>query len=202
VGKREVEIPIIIAAENSSQHVSDVHDSKGFQEPELSQNNIIPKVRLEASDQVDEEDEDLNYHFHGKNEILSNISEEHLLEHLDYLGEITSCNKVEKYLMYSDYEPDSNSDGFSFNSSQAHSEQVTAPLNKKKNLSKLTNNSFSEPDLFRLSSRLLLQPTLLTHEEEDNSNMKTWHRIRTRGLNFRQTAEMPVIKEVGSIDTE
>ena len=42
----------------------------------------------------------------------------------------------------------------SFSSSQAHSEQMTAPINNKKNRHlATTNHSFSEPDLLKLFSK-------------------------------------------------
>ena len=82
---------------------------------------------------------------------------------IEYHGGITSCNKVENYLQYSEYEY--NESGNSEVSSQVHSEQVTendtksttpdksifqitAPLKKKagKGYSGI-NHSLSEPDL-------------------------------------------------------
>ena len=65
-----------------------------------------------------------SYHFRGKPELLAGISDENLLVQLEieYQGDITSCNKVENYLQYSeyDYEDFSNSS----DSSHVHSEQV------------------------------------------------------------------------------
>lgn len=73
---------------------------------------------------LDEDDDEHSYHFRGKPELLAGISEENLLEQLEieYLGDITSCNKVENYLMCSEYERqhmmDLISEDDSFNSSQ------------------------------------------------------------------------------------
>ena len=72
----------------------------------------------------DEDDDEHSYHFRGKPELLAGISEENLLEQLEieYLGDITSCNKVENYLMCSEYERQhmlgNISEGDSFSSSQ------------------------------------------------------------------------------------
>ena len=43
-----------------------------------------------------DDDDEHSYHFRGKPELLAGISEENLLEQLEieYLGDITSCNKV------------------------------------------------------------------------------------------------------------
>ena len=65
-----------------------------------------------------------SYHFRGKPEMLAGISEENLLVQLEieYQGDITSCNKVENYLQYSEYEYEEYSN--SSDSSHVHSEQV------------------------------------------------------------------------------
>ena len=65
-----------------------------------------------------------SYHFRGKPELLAGISEENLLVQLEieYQGDITSCNKVENYLQYSEYEYEEYSN--SSDSSHVHSEQV------------------------------------------------------------------------------
>ena len=57
--------------------------------------------------------------------MLAGISEENLLVQLEieYQGDITSCNKVENYLQYSEYEYEDYSN--SSDSSHVHSEQVT-----------------------------------------------------------------------------
>ena len=112
-----------------------------------------------------------SYHFRETPELLAGISEENLLVQLEieYHGGITSCNKVENYLQYSECEYDDS--GNSEVSSQVHSEQVTqnetknlnpdksifqvtAPLKKKagKGHSGI-NHSLSEPDLARLLLR-------------------------------------------------
>ena len=108
---------------------------------------------------ISDDDDEHSYHFRGKPELLAGISEENLLEQLEieYLGDITSCNKVENYLMCSEYERhnlEMISEDDSFSSSQAHSEQLSAPLHNKRtsNLNN-TNHSLSEPDLFRLFSK-------------------------------------------------
>ena len=46
-----------------------------------------------------DDDDEHSYHFRGKPELLAGISEENLLEQLEieYLGDITSCNKVLLY---------------------------------------------------------------------------------------------------------
>ncbi|XP_023345981.1 monocarboxylate transporter 10 [Eurytemora carolleeae] len=207
---------IIIQPELSSQRISEVqseHHSlqcicpavvKDTEKGGVSQNNNNSKLLFPPQIQIDEDDE--NYHFHGKNEILSNISEEHLLNQLidvDYLGEcITSCNKVEKYLMYSEYEQNMNSDDFSFSSSNAHSEQISAPVNKKKHSQGLGAHSFSEPNIFRLTSRMILkQPEGDNDGSGQEENKKTWHRLRTK-TRFLRGEDLPVISEVGSIDVE
>ena len=122
-----------------------------------------------------DDDDEHSYHFRGKPELLAGISEENLLEQLEieYLGDITSCNKVtkcissslilkyycqvENYLMCSEYEKhhlEIISEDESFSSSQAHSEQMTAPINNKKSRHlATTNHSFSEPDLLKLFSK-------------------------------------------------
>ena len=60
--------------------------------------------------------------------MLAGISEENLLVQLEieYQGDITSCNKVENYLQYSEYEYEDYSS--SNDSSHVHSEQVTILL--------------------------------------------------------------------------
>ena len=124
----------------------------------LNQNNNNKEVTFSPLIPVleDEDDDDgHSYHFRGKPELLACISEENLLEQLEieYLGDITSCNKVENYLMYSEYEGHY-CDEDSFNSSNLHSEQITAPLHNKKIAKRSTvNHSFSEPDLVRLFNR-------------------------------------------------
>ena len=47
---------------------------------------------------LSDDDDEHSYHFRGKPELLAGISEENLLEQLEieYLGDITSCNKVTK----------------------------------------------------------------------------------------------------------
>ena len=78
----------------------------------------------------DEDDDEHSYHFRGKPEFLAGISEENLLEQLEieYLGDITSCNKVENYLMCSEYERQhmlgNISEGDSFSSSQVREGQI------------------------------------------------------------------------------
>ena len=51
---------------------------------------------IPIDDHEDEDDDEHSYHFRGKPELLAGISEENLLEQLEieYLGDITSCNKV------------------------------------------------------------------------------------------------------------
>ena len=73
---------------------------------------------------ISDDDDEHSYHFRGKPELLAGISEENLLEQLEieYLGDITSCNKVENYLQYSEYEYEEYSN--SSDSSHVHSEQV------------------------------------------------------------------------------
>ena len=46
-----------------------------------------------------DDDDEHSYHFRGKPELLAGISEENLLEQLEieYLGDITSCNKVTQF---------------------------------------------------------------------------------------------------------
>ena len=48
---------------------------------------------------MSDDDDEHSYHFRGKPELLAGISEENLLEQLEieYLGDITSCNKVLLY---------------------------------------------------------------------------------------------------------
>ena len=161
----------MIEHENLSQKLSDVHNSvvginsvilseaESIKDAEtLNQNNNNKEVTFSPLIPVleDEDDDDgHSYHFRGKPELLACISEENLLEQLEieYLGDITSCNKVENYLMYSEYEGHY-CDEDSFNSSNLHSEQITAPLHNKKIAKRSTvNHSFSEPDLVRLFSR-------------------------------------------------
>lgn len=216
----EILIEDIIQPENSSQRISEVVSEHHSLPPCTCDHakldvtcqrencsgptNNNTKVNFETV-KVDDEDEDLNYHFHGKNELLASITEEHLLDHLevDYLGEcISSCNKVENFLMYSEYEENMDSDGFSFNSSQAHSEQVTAPLKKKRGgcAGQLGNlHSFSEPDIFRLSNRLLVGGDEEEGEKGNEDNQRTWHHLRSRD---RRPLLLPVIREVGSADIE
>ena len=161
----------MIEHENLSQKLSDVHNSvvginsvilseaESIKDAEtLNQNNNNKEVTFSPLTPVleDEDDDDgHSYHFRGKPELLACISEENLLEQLEieYLGDITSCNKVENYLMYSEYEGHY-CDEDSFNSSNLHSEQITAPLHNKKIAKRSTvNHSFSEPDLLRLFNR-------------------------------------------------
>ena len=54
-------------------------------------NDLLKLMNLFADD-----DDEHSYHFRGKPELLAGISEENLLEQLEieYLGDITSCNKV------------------------------------------------------------------------------------------------------------
>ena len=164
---------ILIEHENLSQKLSDVQNpvvsinSVILSEPEsikdaetLNQNNNNKEVTFSPLIPFEEEEDDdgHNYHFRGKPELLAGISEECLLEQLEieYLGDITSCNKVENYLMYSEHDGHNYSDDESFNSSNAHSEQITAPINNKKISKRSTvNHSFSEPDLVRLFARYL-----------------------------------------------
>ena len=77
----------------------------------------------------------------------------------------------------------------SFSSSQAHSEQMTAPINNKKNRHlATTNHSFSEPDLLRLfskSSKYKKSPK--TKNKADKTRL--WPRTKPR------LSEMPVILE-------
>ena len=164
---------ILIEHENLSQKLSDVHNSVVginsviLSEPEsikdaetLNQNNNNKEVSFSPLIPFEEEEDDdgHSYHFRGKPELLACISEENLLEQLEieYLGDITSCNKVENYLMYSEYEGNNISDDDSFNSSNIHSEQITAPIHNKKISKRATvNHSFSEPDLVRLFARYL-----------------------------------------------
>ena len=118
---------ILIEHENLSQKLSDVHisvvgiNSVILSEPEsikdaetLNQNNNNKEVTFSPLIPFEEEEDDdgHSYHFRGKPELLACISEENLLEQLEieYLGDITSCNKVENYLMYSEYEGNNYSD--------------------------------------------------------------------------------------------
>ena len=59
---------------------------------------VIIKLRLAEIDhyKFSDDDDEHSYHFRGKPELLAGISEENLLEQLEieYLGDITSCNKV------------------------------------------------------------------------------------------------------------
>ena len=61
----------------------------------------MTKVRTALTDRLmflilSDDDDEHSYHFRGKPELLAGISEENLLEQLEieYLGDITSCNKV------------------------------------------------------------------------------------------------------------
>ena len=69
-----------------------------------------------------------SYHFRGKPELLAGISDENLLVQLEieYQGDITSCNKVENYLQYSEYDYEDFSNAS--DSSHVHSEQVRTTL--------------------------------------------------------------------------
>jgi len=156
-----------IEHENLSQKLSDAHpsgiagnsvvllsDPESIKDAEtLNQNNNAVKgvtfsLEVPYNEEDLDDDDGHSYHFRGKPELLAGISEENLLVQLEieYQGDITSCNKVENYLQYSeyDYEDFSNSS----DSSHVHSEQVTAPV--KKRCGATMNHSFSEPDLARL----------------------------------------------------
>jgi len=154
-----------IEHENLSQKLSDAHpsglagnsvvllsDPESIKDAEtLNQNNNVKGVTFSLEVPYNEEDLDdddgHSYHFRGKPELLAGISEENLLVQLEieYQGDITSCNKVENYLQYSEYEYEDYSN--SSDSSHVHSEQVTAPVKKR---GAVINHSFSEPDLARL----------------------------------------------------
>ena len=63
----------------------------------LNNNNRVTFTMVVPLDDHDDDDDDEHsYHFRGKPELLAGISEENLLEQLEieYLGDITSCNKV------------------------------------------------------------------------------------------------------------
>ena len=180
------------------------------------------KVRIISLDltfdvNISDDDDEHSYHFRGKPELLAGISEENLLEQLEieYLGDITSCNKVENYLMCSEYEKhnlEMISEDESFTSSQAHSEQLSAPLHSKRTsgLAK-TNHSFSEPDLFRLFSkyRSVLQISLQSVSmicfrspkfKSAKDNSRHWQKS---GQHKPKLTEMPVILETNpSISVE
>jgi len=204
---------ILIEHENLSQKLSDVHNSvigvnsvivseqDSIKDAEtLNQNNNNKEVTFDPLIPYEEEDDDdgHSYHFRGKPELLACISEENLLEQLEieYLGDITSCNKVENYLMYSEYDGMNYSDDESYNSSNVHSEQITAPINNKK-MSKRSavNHSFSEPDLVRLFAREHGCPPIpgLTKEAD-----VPWQKFRHRAKNKQFGVEMPVIFETAN----
>ena len=107
----------------------------------------------------------------------------------------------------------------SFSSSQAHSEQVTAPLHSKRStgLAK-TNHSFSEPDLFRLFSKYRsvysplsrLSPMMCFRSPKFKSgkekgsldNSRQWQKSGQHKTKAKMT-EMPVILETNpSISVE
>ena len=93
------------------------------------------------------------------------------------------CSEYEKHHLEIISEDDS------FSSSQAHSEQMTAPINNKKNSNlAASNHSFSEPDLLKLfskSSKYKKSPK--TKSKADKSRL--WPRTKPR------LSEMPVILE-------
>ena len=109
------------------------------------------------------------------------------------------CSEYEKHHLEIISEDDS------FSSSQAHSEQMTAPINnKKKSNLTTTNHSFSEPDLLKLFSKYGLGKTSLILNSECFRSSKykkspktkskveksrLWPRAKTR------LTEMPVILE-------
>ena len=134
----------VVEPENLSQKLSEAHPSEAeagsliMSEHEsirdaeslnrslkTSNNNRVNfTIVVPLDPEQDEDDDEHSYHFRGKPELLAGISEENLLEQLEieYLGDITSCNKVENYLMCSEYERQhmlgNISEGDSFSSSQ------------------------------------------------------------------------------------
>ena len=104
----------VIEHENLSEKLSDVHNSvAGMNSVILSEqesikdaetlnknlnnnNRVTFTMVVPLDDHDDDDDDEHSYHFRGKPELLAGISEENLLEQLEieYLGDITSCNKV------------------------------------------------------------------------------------------------------------
>ena len=74
---------------------------------------------------------------------------------MNYLGDITSCSKVEHYLMCSEYCATNGgfnieySDFKSNDVSMVHFEQFTAPINKKKFLQKVDKITASVSQILR-----------------------------------------------------
>lgn len=108
-----------------SEHES-IRDAESLNRSLKTSNNnrVNFTIVVPMDPEQDEDDDEHSYHFRGKPELLAGISEENLLEQLEieYLGDITSCNKVENYLMCSEYERQhmmgNISEGDSFSSSQ------------------------------------------------------------------------------------
>ena len=105
----------MIEPENMSEKLSEVHNNSvaGMNSVILSEqesikdaetlnknlnnnNRVTFTMVVPLDDHDDDDDDEHSYHFRGKPELLAGISEENLLEQLEieYLGDITSCNKV------------------------------------------------------------------------------------------------------------
>ena len=94
------------------------------------------------------------------------------------------CSEYEKHHLEIISEDDS------FSSSQAHSEQMTAPINNKKTSSLATSNhSFSEPDLLKLFSKSSKYKTKSPKTKSKTDKSRLWPRTKPR------LSEMPVILE-------
>ena len=114
-----------------SEHES-IRDAESLNRSLKTSNNnrVNFTIVVPMDPEQDEDDDEHSYHFRGKPEFLAGISEENLLEQLEieYLGDITSCNKVENYLMCSEYERQhmlgNISEGDSFSSSQVREGQI------------------------------------------------------------------------------
>jgi len=206
-----------IEHENLSQKLSDAQpsgigansvvllsDPESIKDAEtLNQNNNVKGVTFSLEVPYNEEDIDdddgHSYHFRGKPELLAGISDENLLVQLEieYQGDITSCNKVENYLQYSEYDYEDFSNAS--DSSHVHSEQVTAPV--KKRCGATMNHSFSEPDLARLvqgagGARGSPRSARLLGNQRDSPRKRKggilpWARLKQRAQGRHMGQELP-----------
>ena len=122
IHQSEAEAGSVILSEHES--IRDAESLNRSMKTTNNNNRVNFTIVVPMDPEQEDDDDEHSYHFRGKPELLAGISEENLLEQLEieYLGDITSCNKVENYLMCSEYERQhmlgAISEGDSFSSSQ------------------------------------------------------------------------------------
>ena len=122
IHQSEAEAGSVILSEHES--IRDAESLNRSMKTSNNNNRVNFTIVVPMDPEQEDDDDEHSYHFRGKPELLAGISEENLLEQLEieYLGDITSCNKVENYLMCSEYERQhmlgAISEGDSFTSSQ------------------------------------------------------------------------------------